>query len=78
MRVQYIETLPISNPSVGDRQAIGDLADQLTRGGSAGRPAVEAELFERVAYLYGLDAREQAFVQGNLGPSFVPALGEEE
>lgn len=62
----YMETLPIAQPSAGDRQKIACLAEALSSENCANRLALEAELNDRVAALYGLTPEERKIVaQGN-------------
>ncbi len=66
LRRQYIETLPIAKPSAADRKKLSDLAEALSAETCPNRLALEAELNDRVAHLYGLTAEEQKIVNGIL------------
>jgi hypothetical protein len=78
LRVQYIEKLPIVEPTAFDRNVIADLADQLSTGQPPTPLVLEAELFDRVARLYGLNDQERASLQASTGPALVTASGDEE
>jgi hypothetical protein len=66
LRVMYMETIPIARPSATDRKKLSDLAEALSAESCPNRLALEAELNDRVAHLYGLTAEEQKIVNGIL------------
>lgn len=57
---------PIARPSAVDRKKLSDLAEALSSDRCPNRPALEAELNDRVARLYGLTPEEQKIVEGIL------------
>ena len=59
LRVQYMDTIPIVQTTEGDRDSIAKIAEQLSSESCTDRLAVEAELNDRVAALYGLTTEEQ-------------------
>lgn len=66
LRVMYVETLPIAKPSAADRKKLSDLAEALSAESCPNRLALEAELNDRVAHLYGLTPEDQKIVNGIL------------
>jgi hypothetical protein len=63
LRVQYMETIPIAQPDKQKRDAIAKIAERLSSESCPGRLAVEAELNDRVAALYGLTPVERRILQ---------------
>lgn len=78
MRVQYIEKMPIVRPSDSDRRAIGSLAERLSIHGVADRLAVESELFDRVARVYGLNREERDLIELKAGATLISTVNDEE
>lgn len=58
MKPVYIKKLPIPNAPAADRNAIADLAQQCSEKHGVGCEALEQEINERVAELYGLKSNE--------------------
>ena len=59
----FIERLPIADARGEDRGIIAGLAERLGSESCADRLAVEAELNDRVAALYGLTAEERRLIE---------------
>jgi len=58
MKPMYVKQLPIPNAPTTDRDAIADLAQQCLKKRGVGCEALEQEINERVARLYGLKSNE--------------------
>ncbi|MCX7017264.1 MAG: hypothetical protein NTW86_32660, partial [Candidatus Sumerlaeota bacterium] len=59
---QFMETLPIASASPADKRKIASLAEALSSDDCPNRLALEAELNDRVAALYGLTAEERKII----------------
>lgn len=77
MKAQYMETLPIAQPSDTDRKKLSELAEALSEKDCPNRLTLEAELNDRVAHLYGLTAEEKKIVEGIL-PAAKDSGGDNE
>lgn len=78
LRVMYMETLPIAKPSASDRKKLSDLAETLSAEQCSNRLALEAELNDRVAQLYGLTPEEKKIVEGILPTAAIESEEEYE
>lgn len=58
-----METISIAQPDKRTRDKIAQIAEQLSSESCADRLAVEAELNDRVAALYGLTADERRILE---------------
>jgi hypothetical protein len=63
LRVQYVDTLIIAEPSKTQRDAIWAISEQLSSEQCSDRLGTEAELNERVAALYGLTDEERELIR---------------
>ncbi len=64
LSIQVMQNLPVPTASAEDRAAIAGLAQALARPETSNRLALEAELNERIAILYGLtEAEEKRLVE---------------
>jgi hypothetical protein len=61
---QYVETIPIARCATANKKAIGSLSERLSHGSEPNRMALEQELQDRVAALYGLTAEERKIAAG--------------
>ncbi len=78
MRVQYVETVPIAKPNDADRRAIASLAERLSEESIMDRLAIESELFDRVAHVYGLTHEEKEMLDLEVGASLTSSAIDED
>jgi len=75
---QYVEIQPIPDASQPDKEPIAALAERLSSDSCPNRLALEAELNDRVASLYGLTIGERKLLQHGAGTGKLAQLPEEE